>query len=280
MQAKPSLFPAGQIPGSFSLFDDFVAVHLNQTPFIHLTATFLSWHRYFTLAYEQRLNACGYAGALPYWEWGNDVSDPTRSPVFDGSDTSLGGDGAPIPGGHPGYMLAPPFREPTPQNVVTLKPGNGGGCVTKGPFAGLQVHLGPVAMPQFGSLNFTSAANPLADNPRCLKRDLNRDSASRFCSFRNTTGLILTSPDVERFQAYMQADPRYTIGELGVHGGGHYTIGGDPGADPFISPGDPAFYLHHGQIDRVWWIWQMLDFPNRQVSTFRGTMRHSACGPG
>ena len=51
---------------------------------------------------------------------------------------------------------------------------------------------------------------------------------------------------------------------LGIHGGGHYTIGGDPGADPFISPGDPAFYLHHSQIDRVYWIWQMLDFPNRQ----------------
>lgn len=41
-------------------------------------------------------------------------------------------------------------------------------------------------------------------------------------------------------------------------------MGGDPGADPFISPGDPAFYLHHGQVDRVYWIWQMLDFANRK----------------
>ena len=23
-----------------------------------------------------------------------------------------------------------------------------------------------------------------------------------------------------------------------------------------MSPGDPVFWLHHGQIDRVWWLWQ------------------------
>lgn len=27
----------------------------------------------------------------------------------------------------------------------------------------------------------------------------------------------------------------------------------------YVSPGDPAFWSHHAQIDRVWWMWQMLD---------------------
>lgn len=36
-------------------------------------------------------------------------------------------------------------------------------------------------------------------------------------------------------------------------------IGGDPGRDLFVSPGDPAFFLHHGNIDRTWWLWQMQD---------------------
>lgn len=53
-------------------------------------------------------------------------------------------------------------------------------------------------------------------------------------------------------------------GTIGVHGGGHYTIAGDPGGDLFVSPGDPAFYLHHGQIDRVWTIWQNLDLKSRR----------------
>lgn len=47
--------------------------------------------------------------------------------------------------------------------------------------------------------------------------------------------------------------------ELGVHGGGHYALGGDPGRDVYTSPGDPAFWSHHANIDRVWWMWQMQD---------------------
>jgi tyrosinase len=26
---------------------------------------------------------------------------------------------------------------------------------------------------------------------------------------------------------------------------------------------DPIFYLHHSQLDRVWWLWQMRDKENR-----------------
>jgi tyrosinase len=44
---------------------------------------------------------------------------------------------------------------------------------------------------------------------------------------------------------------------------GHYSLGGDPGRDLFTSPGDPLFYLHHGMIDRTWWMWQQLDRKTR-----------------
>jgi tyrosinase len=37
LQKKPSVFAAGVVPGSKSLYDDFVFVHLNQTVTIHLT---------------------------------------------------------------------------------------------------------------------------------------------------------------------------------------------------------------------------------------------------
>ncbi|KAK3936851.1 tyrosinase-like protein [Diplogelasinospora grovesii] len=269
VQQTPSLFPAGQVPGSFSLFDDFVYVHLNQTPFIHATATFLTWHRYYTHAYEKRLQVCGYNGNIPYWEWGYDVNSPRDSPVFDGSDTSLGSDGAYVQ--HEGLQLA----QPGVDSVVSIAPGTGGGCVYAGPFANMTVHLGPVAMPLYGSTNSTGEANPVADNPRCLKRDLNADSARRWTTFRNTTDLILNNQNVEWFQAIMQGDPRYGLGSLGVPGGGHYIIGGDPGSDPFISPGDPVFYLHHAQIDRIYWIWQMLDFANRQNVFGTGTIMNT-----
>jgi tyrosinase len=136
---------------------------------------------------------------------------------------------------------------------VTLAKGTGGGCVFAGPFKDMTVRLGPISQP-----------DPTADNPRCLKRDLNPDAGQRFSSFRNTTDLIRESNDIEAFRTTMEADPSYVPNSLGVHGGGHFMISGDPGSDAFISSGDPAFYLHHAQIDRVYWIWQMMDFQNRQ----------------
>jgi tyrosinase len=177
-----------------------------------------------------------------------DAPNPHASPIFDGSDTSLGSDGAFVAG--PDLSLAIPGNA----QPVVLKKGTGGGCVYAGPFKNMTVHLGPITQP-----------DPTADNPRCLKRDLNADAGMRFASFRNTTDLITNSPNIEIFRTTMEADPRYIPNSLGVHGGGHFMISGDPGSDAFISPGDPAFYLHHGQIDRVYWIWQMMDFANRQV---------------
>ena len=42
------------------------------------------------------------------------------------------------------------------------------------------------------------------------------------------------------------------------------TNHGDPGGDLFASPGDPMFFLHHAQIDRTYWTWQIQDLAARQ----------------
>lgn len=34
-------------------------------------------------------------------------------------------------------------------------------------------------------------------------------------------------------------------------------------ADKDSSPGDPAFFLHHNYIDRVWWQWQAANASSR-----------------
>ncbi|KAL1840789.1 hypothetical protein VTJ49DRAFT_7744 [Mycothermus thermophilus] len=248
LQSKPSILPAGLAPGSQSLFDDFVYVHMNQTLQIHFTGNFLIWHRYFIHIYEKKLKEeCGYTGVLPYWEWGYDVNDLRASPVFDGSDTSMGSDGEFIPG--PPQVLDFGFGDP-----IILEKGSGGGCLFSGPFKDLLIRLGPATEP-----------DPTQDNPRCVKRDLNVDCGRRFATFRNTTDTILNSPDIMTFRTTMEGEPGYTPpGYMGIHGGGHFMISGDPGSDAFISPGDPAFYLHHAQVDRVYWIWQMLDYQNRR----------------
>lgn len=63
---KPAIIPPEVAPGAKSHYDDFVAVHIQQTLTIHVTANFLSWHRYYIHEYEKALrNDCGYNGALP-----------------------------------------------------------------------------------------------------------------------------------------------------------------------------------------------------------------------
>jgi len=66
LQSKPAKTPSGQAPGAKTRFDDFVALHIQQTLEIHYTGNFLSWHRLYTWLYEEALrNECGYTGTQP-----------------------------------------------------------------------------------------------------------------------------------------------------------------------------------------------------------------------
>ncbi|KAJ0164506.1 hypothetical protein CTA2_835 [Colletotrichum tanaceti] len=255
LMREPTLSDPKRAPMAKSLYDDFLAVHYGSFKNTHFTASFFAWHRYYIATFEQRLRAqC----ALPYWEWGLDINNPAASPVFDGSETSLGSDGEFIP--HDGLQLRQPFTK----NIITLKPGSGGGCLKEGPFKDMRVHIGPSALAQYGTDKPFNVSSPLEDLPRCLKRDLNKDVAARFNSFRNTTLLILQQTTIKNFASLLQGDDRFFPDTLGVYGGGRLIIGGDPGADPVIAPGDPAFWLHLAQVDRVYWIWQNLNFQFRQ----------------
>jgi len=41
----------------------------------------------------------------------------------------------------------------------------------------------------------------------------------------------------------------------GVHNGVHVWVGGSMGSIP-TAPADPIFWMHHANIDRIWWNWQ------------------------
>lgn len=50
--------------GARTRYDDFVAVHINNTRTIHATGNFLPYHRQLVALYESALiNECGYLGA-------------------------------------------------------------------------------------------------------------------------------------------------------------------------------------------------------------------------
>lgn len=48
--------------------------------------------------------------------------------------------------------------------------------------------------------------------------------------------------------------------------------------DLYASPQDPSFFVHHGQVDRVWTIWQNLDIENRR-NALSGTTTYANIPP-
>ncbi|KAK6209976.1 hypothetical protein QIS74_11560 [Colletotrichum tabaci] len=263
LQSKPARSPSDIVPGAKSRFDDFVATHINQTFTIHFTGTFLSWHRYYTWLYEEALREeCGYKGTQPYWDWAKTaVTGVENSPIFDGSETSMSGNGEFIP--NQGDII---LTNPDGSEAARLPSGTGGGCVTTGPFKNMSVNLGPLALSLPGGGTEMNPDGLFAYNPRCLKRDLTTAINRMYSNASAVLHNILVPQDVGKFQLEMQGDPETGTMGMGIHGGGHFTLGGDPGRDFFVSPSDPAFYLHHANIDRVWWMWQMLSPNDRQFS--------------
>lgn len=175
-----------------------------------------------------------------YWNWPLWASNLTASPLFDGSDTSLSGDGEYDPDEHPVDIDGYKFPR-----------GSGGGCVKTGPFKDVQLHLGPFETEDGYADNLRPDA--FRYNPRCLTRSLNNYMATTFTN-QECVNRLLESKDIIDFQETLDYNPTMT-GIVGIHGGGHNTIG-DVMSDFFASPQDPAFTLHHGMIDRLWAMWQ------------------------
>ncbi|RHZ58008.1 tyrosinase family protein [Aspergillus thermomutatus] len=223
MQQLPPVLSQEVILAARNRMDDFTAVHINYTMHIHLNGALLGWHREYLWLWEQALREdCGYQGYLPYWDW-TLYPDLPNSPIFDGSSTSLSGDGNPD------------------ENY----------CVTTGPFAYMQLN--------FHDDNGSFEELPVTAydySPRCLRRQLNSTVINTHAN-ADVVARLLASPDISTYQERNDApmDPTKRRNGVGVHIAGHQALGLSM-HDFFASPQDPAFMLHHAMLDRVWAIWQ------------------------
>ena len=127
----------------------------------------------------------------------------------------MSGNGLPIPG-RPN-IIATLSLPPTPLLSLTLPPGTGGGCVTTGPFANLQVPFGEIGLKLDGSL----LNNPknLDYKPHCLRRDLNPKIVAPSLTKENVD-ILLRSPNITIFNQILNqgTDPKVQ----NLHGGGHF----------------------------------------------------------
>ncbi|KAJ7476987.1 tyrosinase central domain protein [Mycena galericulata] len=256
LMSLPSIFSPGEVPGAKSHFDDFIAVHINQTLNIHISGIFLPWHREFVHLYEQALQQkCGYKGTQPYWNWPLWASDLIGSPLFNGGPTSLSGDGAYNASQGP-YPIA---------EGVYLPRGTGGGCVLGGPFVNHTINFGPFNTNE--AFEGILPANWQAYTPHCFVRDLNNYVASLYGN-DGVVAALLGAETMAEFQGNMTGFPA-TLAGLGPHPGYHIALGFSL-QDFFASPGDPAFYFHHGMVDRTWTLWQAMD-PKKRQTALNGT---------
>ncbi|KAI1371809.1 Di-copper centre-containing protein [Hypoxylon crocopeplum] len=242
-----------RFPGAMSRFDDFVAYHMTHAMQLHDNFHLFGAHKYFVWLFEEALrNECGYTGYQPYMNYDRYSEDPLNSPLLNGNASSLGGTGEP----EPMYKGVPQFGR-TPNIIATA---GGGGCVTEGPFSDMVVNLGPTSMSTAKNVPKNPRSDGTGANPRCLRRDVNRNAAMGATADR-AYSLITENKGMDGFynQLLGTPPPKNDSYPWGIHTAGHYVAAVDPGGDPNTSPGDPIFYFHHTSLDRLWWIWQMQD---------------------
>jgi len=124
----------------------------------------------------------------------------------------------------------------------------------------MTVNLGPRLQLALKDVPPNPQQDGLGYNPRCLRRDINKNAAVATTT-NHQYDLITQNSNMYWFQTVMEG--QFAEGKWGVHAAGHFTISGDPAGDFYVSPADPTFYLHHTQLDRLWWIWQMQDLNKR-----------------
>lgn len=198
--------------------------------------------------YETALQTeCAYNGTIPYWDWTLDSSDPAKSPIWSAT-AGFGGNG--LNGG---------FVNPARPGPLTM-------CVQDGPFR-----------------RFEPAYSTGQYDPHCLNRGFNNNGPG---ALGRMGGDAYTPAIVANITTTSTTFPAFaTRLEDGPHGAVHASVGGDmvPSTSPNGKPAhlphihltshnlldthtadvsarppvtDPIFFLHHAQIDRLWWNWQ------------------------
>ncbi|KAI1141442.1 Di-copper centre-containing protein [Hypoxylon sp. FL0543] len=253
----PPTVDAERFPGALSRYDDFVAYHMTHAMQLHDNLHLFGAHKYYVYLFEKALREeCGYTGYQPYMNYDRYSDDPLNSPLLNGNASSLGGNGVL----EPAYKgVSQPGRTP---NIIAS--GGGGGCVTEGPFSDMVVSLGPTSMSTAKNVTKNPRSDGTGKNPRCLRRDVNRNAAMGATADR-AYSLINDNNEMDGFynQLLGTPPPKNDPYPWGIHTAGHYIAAVDPGGDPMTSPGDPLFYFHHTSLDRLWWIWQMQDAEKR-----------------
>ncbi|PIA16896.1 Di-copper centre-containing protein, partial [Coemansia reversa NRRL 1564] len=83
-------------------------------------------------------------------------------------------------------------------------------------------------------------------NRHCLRREFNNgDSIEPWIPAEVISSYIQSDDNLSLFREHI---------EYGIHGAVHLGLGGDDSTR--YAPVDLFFFMHHANIDRLWWLWQ------------------------
>lgn len=182
---------------------------------------FFPWHRYFLYLLEQRLQGYVPGVMLPYWDW----TDPFGTLLVDD--------------------FLSPDGESSSNNEIRQ-----GFFAKEAPGTGANMTAAPAWWPS--SLSGWNMHDVFGSYSGALRRNLN--SAASLPS-APTLRSALEKTTYPAFQNAVETGSG-TSPFHQLHNGLHGWIGGHMG-NPFASPSDPIFYLHHCNCDRLWAMWQV-----------------------
>ncbi|CAE6478122.1 unnamed protein product [Rhizoctonia solani] len=229
----PENFHIAPLNESSTYYDDLVYAHMNLNPLIHWTGLFLPWHRVYLHEWTNILRKeCGYKGVVPYWAWEKDSDDFLGSEMWDtDSESGLGG-----------------YSDDASDDYT--------------------IHTGALDI---------EVAYPI---PHKLRR---RYIPSPFSSSGPSAASTFTPAEVEVLLSHTNFTLFHGYLEqlVGMHSAIHLIMGGDMGTicpagssgtiycpterSPTFSANEPMFHLHHGNIDRLWWLWQEKSTANKNA---------------
>ncbi|KAF5121969.1 Tyrosinase ustQ [Metarhizium anisopliae] len=201
---------------STSRFDDFALAHISEGLDIHYAAAFLPWHRHFIHTFEEALRAECLYSGSLAY-WDWSLDAADLAQSPIWSTSGFGSDGTSA--GERGV-------------------GNGH-CVTDGPFANSTRNW---QAEEIGS------QFKISRNPHCLSRGFQTGDAKKKLQARVTPESIKSILEQDSYAEFFK--------ELEDHA--HNAIPQFIRGDFLLqtAPNDPVFYLHHAQVDRLWWLWQ------------------------
>lgn len=242
LRTQPSQLDPNVYPAAINRYFDYAVIHVNQTRVVHLNGFFLVWHRMFLHIFEEDLrNTCGYTGSFPYWNWPATADNLRGSPIFNGDEFSMSGDG---------YFTNDDPIQLSP--ALSIPHGSGGGCIISGPFADMTATMDPISINFL--INGTEPPHSVFNkNETCLTRDLNVFAAQTWCNYTAVQTAVEVG-DIETFTT--QINGVIGGGSLGIHSGAHFIMG-NPAANIFVSAQDPIWYPLHTMLDRVYSSWQI-----------------------